>query len=80
MLNNVRIGVTRPSIDLCSANIVRQTLADDQATWVKETQDKVFSILQETPPDGDIFAKTIKVLGATFVCMMPSCNAFKIII
>ncbi len=36
-------------------------LNEDQGTWVKGTQEKVYKLLKETPPDGDAFAKAIDV-------------------
>ena len=39
----------------------QQILADDQATWIKQTTDKIYQALKETPPDGDKFAKVIEV-------------------
>ncbi|KAI0207238.1 THO complex subunit 1 [Lamellibrachia satsuma] len=35
-----------------------QVLVEDQAGWVKKTNDRVYSILRETPPDGATFAAT----------------------
>ena len=43
----------------CSAT---QILADDQGPWVKDTQDKVYRILKETPPDGEKFAEAMEVV------------------
>ena len=37
-----------------------QTLTDEQSTWVRDTTEKVFKILRETPPDGDQFGHTIE--------------------
>lgn len=38
-----------------------QTITDDQGTWIKESNEKVFRILRETPPDGEKFAEAIEV-------------------
>ncbi|KAK2173448.1 hypothetical protein NP493_873g01065 [Ridgeia piscesae] len=35
-----------------------QVLAEEQAGWVKKTNDRVYAILRETPPDGATFATT----------------------
>ena len=43
---------------LCSNT---QVLTEEQSAWVKETTDKVFKMLEETPPDGPKFAETIQV-------------------
>lgn len=41
-----------------------QVLTDGQAVWIKDTTEKVYKLLEETPPDGPDFAKYIKqVLG-----------------
>ncbi|XP_062589734.1 THO complex subunit 1-like [Saccostrea cucullata] len=41
-----------------------QTLTDEQSTWVKTTQDKVYQLIKETPPDGEQFCKTVQhILG-----------------
>jgi len=41
-----------------------QTISDDQGTWIKESNEKVFRILRETPPDGEKFAEAIEVRSA----------------
>jgi THO complex subunit 1 len=37
-----------------------QTLTEEQTTWVKEANDRVLSVLRETPPDGETFTATVK--------------------
>ncbi|CAC5356367.1 THOC1 [Mytilus coruscus] len=37
-----------------------QVLSEDNLTWTKTTQDKVYQLIRETPPDGDSFAKTVE--------------------
>ncbi|KAL3868154.1 hypothetical protein ACJMK2_040988 [Sinanodonta woodiana] len=37
-----------------------QVLTEDQSTWVKATQEKIYVLLRETPPDGEQFAKTVE--------------------
>ena len=39
-----------------------QTLTDDQAAWVKQTNERVLKILRETPPDGEVFTNTVMVV------------------
>lgn len=43
-----------------------QVLVEDQAGWVKKTNDRVYSILRETPPDGATFAATTEVRSKTY--------------
>jgi hypothetical protein len=35
-------------------------LKTDQAEWVREKTDMVYSLLEETPPDGVAFVQTVK--------------------
>lgn len=35
-------------------------LKPDQVEWVKSTTEQVYTLLAETPPDGAIFAETVK--------------------
>lgn len=35
-------------------------LKPDQAEWVREKTEMVFSLLEETPPDGVAFVQTVK--------------------
>ncbi|CAE1172265.1 THOC1 [Acanthosepion pharaonis] len=35
-------------------------LTEDQNVWLKTTEEKVYLLLKETPPDGEIFAKSIQ--------------------
>lgn len=44
-------------IIFCSDN---QELKVQEAEWVKETTDRVYSLLKETPPDGESFSKTVE--------------------
>lgn len=37
-----------------------QELKVQEAEWVKETTDRVYSLLKETPPDGESFSKTVE--------------------
>ena len=37
-----------------------QVLTDAQSTWVKEITEKVYSLLEETPPSGKEFAETVQ--------------------
>jgi THO complex subunit 1 len=37
-----------------------QVLNEDQSTWVKQMIEKVYSLLRETPPCGQEFAKTVE--------------------
>ncbi|KAG7164757.1 THO complex subunit 1-like, partial [Homarus americanus] len=37
-----------------------ETLTEDQSAWVKKTEDLVYTLLEETPPDGPVFVKTVK--------------------
>ncbi|XP_077991369.1 THO complex subunit 1-like [Glandiceps talaboti] len=39
---------------------VDQVLTDEQALWIKDTSDKVYSLMKETPPHGKEFAKHIE--------------------
>ncbi|XP_042229882.1 THO complex subunit 1-like isoform X2 [Homarus americanus] len=38
----------------------QETLTEDQSAWVKKTEDLVYTLLEETPPDGPVFVKTVK--------------------
>jgi hypothetical protein len=47
----------------------------DQAEWVREKTDMVYSLLEETPPDGAVFVQTVKhILKVIF---MPSVYTVK---
>lgn len=35
-------------------------LKSDQVEWVKTTTDQVYALIGETPPDGPVFASTVK--------------------
>ncbi|GAB1599923.1 THO complex subunit 1-like [Argonauta hians] len=35
-------------------------LSEEQSNWIKSTEEKVYQLLKETPPDGDSFAKSIQ--------------------
>lgn len=48
---------------VCSSS---QALSEDNLTWTKATQDKVYQLIRETPPDGDSFAKTVEVNNLKF--------------
>jgi len=48
------------AIDCCVYR-ASQTLTDDQASWVKQTNERVLKILRETPPDGELFTSTVTV-------------------
>lgn len=37
-----------------------QELKENETEWVKETTDQVYSLLRETPPDGEQFSKSIQ--------------------
>lgn len=37
-----------------------ETLTDEQLTWVRKTEELVFTLLAETPPDGTAFVGTVK--------------------
>ncbi|ELU18757.1 hypothetical protein CAPTEDRAFT_184685 [Capitella teleta] len=37
-----------------------QTLSEDQTTFIKDIRERILKMLQETPPDGPKFAKTIE--------------------
>lgn len=37
-----------------------QELKVQEAEWVKETTDRVYSLLKETPPDGESFSKAVE--------------------
>ncbi|KAK3091924.1 hypothetical protein FSP39_023755 [Pinctada imbricata] len=37
-----------------------QALTEENAQWIKVTQDKVYQLIRETPPNGDQFAKTVE--------------------
>ena len=45
--------------DYYSANAV---LNEKQNEWIKKTKEKIYSLLEETPPDGKHFASYIKVI------------------
>lgn len=54
-------------LSVCSPS---QTLSEEQSKFIKEIHEKVFTMLQETPPDGKSFAQTI------LVCNLPQPSAF----
>ena len=37
-----------------------QVLTDDQSKWVNESTDQVYSLIDETPPNGPEFSKAVK--------------------
>jgi len=37
-----------------------QVLNDEQTTWIKNSVSKVYQLLKETPPDGELFASSVK--------------------
>ncbi|KAK8732913.1 hypothetical protein OTU49_006648, partial [Cherax quadricarinatus] len=37
-----------------------ETLTEEQSAWVKKTEEVVYSLLEETPPDGPVFVTTVK--------------------
>ncbi|XP_033738778.1 LOW QUALITY PROTEIN: THO complex subunit 1-like [Pecten maximus] len=37
-----------------------QTLTDEQSQWVKNTQEKVYQLIRETPPEGEQFASNVE--------------------
>lgn len=37
-----------------------QTLNDDQTTWLKETTERLYSLIELTPPNGDEMRKCIE--------------------
>lgn len=40
--------------------VANQVLNDTQLTWIKETTERVYTIIKETPPNGSNFAKTVE--------------------
>ncbi|XP_045612877.1 THO complex subunit 1 isoform X2 [Procambarus clarkii] len=38
----------------------QETLTEDQLAWVKKTEELVYTLLEETPPDGPVFVNTVK--------------------
>ncbi|XP_069952877.1 THO complex subunit 1 isoform X2 [Cherax quadricarinatus] len=38
----------------------QETLTEEQSAWVKKTEEVVYSLLEETPPDGPVFVTTVK--------------------
>ena len=38
-----------------------QTLSEENSQWVKVTQERVYQLVKETPPDGEQFAKSVQV-------------------
>lgn len=38
----------------------RETLTEDQLAWVRKTEKLVYSLLEETPPDGAKFVSTVR--------------------
>ncbi|KAJ8306121.1 hypothetical protein KUTeg_016666 [Tegillarca granosa] len=37
-----------------------QQLGEEQSQWVRNTQEQVYQLIKETPPDGEVFAKTVE--------------------
>nr|CAG4651675.1 EOG090X0324 [Triops cancriformis] len=37
-----------------------QKLNEEQSQWVKDTHEKIYSLLEDTPPDGPAFAKSVQ--------------------
>ena len=46
----------------CFLNRANQTLTEEQTIWVKDASERVTKILQDTPPDGETFTQTVKVV------------------
>ncbi|XP_071543849.1 THO complex subunit 1 isoform X3 [Panulirus ornatus] len=38
----------------------QETLTEEQLAWVKKTEELVYTLLEETPPDGPVFVSTVK--------------------
>lgn len=39
--------------------VASQVLAEEQSNWIKASTEKVYTLLKETPPDGELFSKSI---------------------
>lgn len=49
----------------------------DQAEWVREKTEMVYSLLEETPPDGVAFVQTVKhILKVNFFALSLYCSMF----
>lgn len=47
----------------------RETLTEEQLAWVKKTEKLVYSLLEETPPDGPKFVSTVKHILKVCACV-----------
>lgn len=43
-----------------ASSLSRESLGDADALWVRATEQKVFALLRETPPDGEQFVEIVK--------------------
>jgi hypothetical protein len=52
-------------------------LKPDQAEWVREKTDMVYTLLEETPPDGVAFVQTVKhILKVTSRSIFTFCCSY----
>ena len=38
----------------------KQVLTDEQVEWVKQTTEKIYKLIAETPPEGEKFLQCVK--------------------
>jgi len=44
-----------------------QKLNEEQTRWVAEATDRVYRLLEDTPPEGSTFAKTIRHILKVYI-------------
>lgn len=48
----------------------QHTCNDDMKTWIKKCSDLVLELISQTPPDGELFLRTVKVCHHTIISIL----------